>query len=169
MCAAWDDYFECKCKAMHLDVGAGRFGSKFGDQNILRYQKMDPNTVDSLLELWPGAFIEVIREFRDYDEKPWVVGTVLRGFKQCDCLPYHGGFTFVFENDSLRFCDMVPENVGVFSHFQKYFRVTETISAPTVTAPKEATGSVKSSSSGPSADAAPPATPKKRAKIMLWI
>ena len=35
------DYFDCKCGAMHLDIDHGRFGSNFGDQNILVYKKED--------------------------------------------------------------------------------------------------------------------------------
>jgi hypothetical protein len=121
-----NDYFNCECNAMHLDIDAGRFGSTCGDQNILRYQKMDGNAVESLMDLWSGSNIEVIQEFRDYDGKSWPVGEKLLSFKQYNCVPYHGGYTFMFENANLRFCDNVPENVGVFSHFQQYFRVTGT-------------------------------------------
>jgi hypothetical protein len=32
-------YFSCSCKAMHLDWDAGRFGSSYGDENILVYRK----------------------------------------------------------------------------------------------------------------------------------
>jgi hypothetical protein len=39
MPAPFNDYYNCKCSAMHLDIDAGRFGSQFGDQNILRYEK----------------------------------------------------------------------------------------------------------------------------------
>ena len=34
------DYFDCACGAMSLDYGYGRFGSRFGDQNILVYEKL---------------------------------------------------------------------------------------------------------------------------------
>jgi hypothetical protein len=37
------DYFDCACGAMSLDYGYGRFGSRFGDQNILVYEKMEPD------------------------------------------------------------------------------------------------------------------------------
>jgi hypothetical protein len=40
MQASFDDYYNCKCKAVHLDIDAGRFGSHYGDQNILRYEKL---------------------------------------------------------------------------------------------------------------------------------
>jgi len=40
MQASFDDYFSCNCKAMHVDIDAGRFGSQYGDQNILRYEKV---------------------------------------------------------------------------------------------------------------------------------
>ena len=38
MCAAHDDYFHCRCGAMRLDIDAGRFGSRHGDENILVYR-----------------------------------------------------------------------------------------------------------------------------------
>lgn len=39
MPASFNDYYSCKCKAMFLDIDAGRFGSRYGDQNILVYRK----------------------------------------------------------------------------------------------------------------------------------
>jgi hypothetical protein len=39
MRADHDDYFTCTCGALHLDIDAGRFGSRFGDANILVYQR----------------------------------------------------------------------------------------------------------------------------------
>jgi hypothetical protein len=33
------DYFTCHCGAMHLDIDAGRFGSRLGDGNILVYER----------------------------------------------------------------------------------------------------------------------------------
>jgi hypothetical protein len=38
MPADYNDYFNCECGAMHLDIGYGRFGSTLGDHNILVYQ-----------------------------------------------------------------------------------------------------------------------------------
>src|SRR5579885_2538884 len=157
-----NDYFSCKCNAMHLDIDAGRFGSTYGDQNILRYQKMDSDAVESLMDLWSGANIEVIQEFRDYDGKSWTGGEQLLGFKQYNCVPYHGGYTFMFENANLRFCDNVPENVGVFSHFQQYFRVTGTNHFS-----PHGTSSSANHSADPSAQSTPQDADelKKRAKI----
>ncbi len=40
MPADHDDYFDCSCGAMHLDIDAGRFGSRFGDNAILTYRKL---------------------------------------------------------------------------------------------------------------------------------
>jgi hypothetical protein len=34
-----NEYWNCDCGAMYLDVEASRFGSKFGDDNILVYKK----------------------------------------------------------------------------------------------------------------------------------
>jgi len=34
-----DDYYTCECGAMHLDIGYARFGSNYGDNNILVYRK----------------------------------------------------------------------------------------------------------------------------------
>lgn len=39
MAGDYADYFDCKCGAMQLDFGYGRFGSRFGDDNILVYRK----------------------------------------------------------------------------------------------------------------------------------
>ena len=39
MPANHNDYFDCKCKSMYLDIDAGRFGSRCGDQNILSYER----------------------------------------------------------------------------------------------------------------------------------
>jgi len=39
MRADHDDYFNCSCGAMHLDIDAGRFGSQFGDNAILTYRR----------------------------------------------------------------------------------------------------------------------------------
>ena len=36
-----NDYFRCDCGAMTLDIDAGRFGSNYGDNNILVYKKLD--------------------------------------------------------------------------------------------------------------------------------
>lgn len=39
MQASTVDDFRCKCGAMSLDLGFGRFGSRYGDDNILVYEK----------------------------------------------------------------------------------------------------------------------------------
>jgi len=39
MTASFNDYWSCKCKAVSLDIGAGRFGSQYGDKNILVYKR----------------------------------------------------------------------------------------------------------------------------------
>ena len=36
-----NEYYDCQCRAMYLDVGAGRFGSTHGDGNILVYETRD--------------------------------------------------------------------------------------------------------------------------------
>lgn len=38
--ASYNDYWNCKCNAMYIDIDAGRFGSRFGDNNILVYTKV---------------------------------------------------------------------------------------------------------------------------------
>src|SRR5262249_59010098 len=58
MQASHKDYFNCTCNAMHLDKDAGRFGSQFGDRNILRYQKINGEVIDSLSYLNLGDTIE---------------------------------------------------------------------------------------------------------------
>jgi len=37
--ASINKYFSCRCGAMSLDYDYGRFGSRFGDNNILVYRK----------------------------------------------------------------------------------------------------------------------------------
>jgi hypothetical protein len=39
MCSTLRGYFSCYCKAMHCDWDAGRFGSSYGDKNVLVYRK----------------------------------------------------------------------------------------------------------------------------------
>jgi hypothetical protein len=41
MQASTNDYFNCDCKAMSLDIDAGRFGSRYGDINILVYKVIE--------------------------------------------------------------------------------------------------------------------------------
>lgn len=40
MNAAESDYWTCACGAMSLDIDAGRFGSWYGDKNILVYERL---------------------------------------------------------------------------------------------------------------------------------
>ena len=69
MCAAHDDYFSCRCGAMRLDIDAGRFGSRHGDENILVYRKKF-----TAYELQPQATYRVIVAFSDYDKRLHPVG-----------------------------------------------------------------------------------------------
>lgn len=39
MWARQNDYLQCQCRSMHLDIDYLRFGSTFGDDNILVYRK----------------------------------------------------------------------------------------------------------------------------------
>ena len=41
MQADYDDYYECRCGAMSLDVGASRFDSRHGGRNILVYRRRE--------------------------------------------------------------------------------------------------------------------------------
>ena len=45
MIASHNNYWNCSCGAVHLDYDAGRFGSKYGDKNILVYKK--ENKIDN--------------------------------------------------------------------------------------------------------------------------
>ena len=123
MPAAFDDYYNCQSKAMYFDVDAGRFGSRYGDGNILRYEKLDPGEIDCLTSLHPGATIEVVREFRDFDGKLWPVRFQFIGLRQYNCVPYHGGHTFQFENVVLRLCDNEPDNNTVLFQSGQFFRL----------------------------------------------
>jgi hypothetical protein len=40
MKADHNDYFNCSCGSLHLDIDYGRFGSDLGDNNILVYEKI---------------------------------------------------------------------------------------------------------------------------------
>ncbi|MEZ4798037.1 MAG: hypothetical protein R2785_12815 [Flavobacteriaceae bacterium] len=40
MIASHNDYWNCSCSAIHLDYHTGRFGSKYGNKNILVYKKV---------------------------------------------------------------------------------------------------------------------------------
>lgn len=78
--------------------------------------------LDSLTTLNIGDTIEVISDFHDYDGKLWARGSVFSKFRECNCVPYHGGYTFYFENATLRLCDLVPDNCDVLFKSAKYFR-----------------------------------------------
>lgn len=45
MNASHNDYWNCKCGAIHLDFDAGRFGSNYGDENILVYLKNEKQVI----------------------------------------------------------------------------------------------------------------------------
>ena len=137
-----DDYYTCQCNAMHLDIDAGRFASNYGDENILRYEKLPEGVVDALTSLAEGDTLEVIREFKDFDGKDYPVGFEFLRFKQYNCVPYHGGYTFSFENTNLRMCDLEPANCEVMFHAEQFFRVKgNPLDPPKMTAPPKATGS----------------------------
>ncbi len=123
MPASFNDYYNCKCKAMHLDIDAGRFGSNYGDDNILRYEKLDVGEIDALTTLPVGGTVEVVREFRDFDGGIWPIGFQFKGLKRYSCVPYHGGHTFEFENAVLRLCDNEPDNCDVLFKSAQFFRV----------------------------------------------
>ena len=54
MQASFSDYWNCTCGAVFLDYDAGRFGSKYGDINILTYRKT--KTDKSLIEKITNLF-----------------------------------------------------------------------------------------------------------------
>jgi hypothetical protein len=93
MCAAHDDYFDCRCGAMSLDIDAGRFGSNHGDDNILVYRKKF-----SAHELWPQTTYRVIAAFADFDKRTHEAGErwkfLYKGF-----LPYEDGLTLFVEHE----------------------------------------------------------------------
>ncbi|HEY9715600.1 MAG TPA: DUF3601 domain-containing protein [Chroococcales cyanobacterium] len=122
MPADCNDYFDCRCKSMHLDIDAGRFGSNHGDQNILRYRKATAEEFGALTALTPGSSIEVIRDFKDFDGHTHRVGSPFNRFKEYNFVPYHGGYTFYFENGTLRLCDNEPANCDVLFKAGQFFR-----------------------------------------------
>lgn len=40
MPASQNDFYKCDCGAMYLDISSARFGSRYGDENILVYKKI---------------------------------------------------------------------------------------------------------------------------------
>ena len=48
MKANYKEYWNCKCKAIHLDVDACRFGSNYGDDNILVYSILKPTWLNRM-------------------------------------------------------------------------------------------------------------------------
>jgi hypothetical protein len=93
MCADRDDYFSCRCGAMRLDIDAGRFGSRHGDENILVYRKKF-----TAYELRPQATYRVIAAFVDYDNEMHPVGERWR-FLRDSFLPYEDGLSLFVEQD----------------------------------------------------------------------
>jgi hypothetical protein len=91
MCAAHDDYFSCRCGSMHLDIDAGRFGSRSGDENILVYR-----TMFSAYELQPQTTYRVLVAFADYDKKTHQVGERWK-FLRKSFLPYEDGLSLIVE------------------------------------------------------------------------
>lgn len=79
--------------------------------------------IDSITTLNTGDSIEVICDFKDYDGKLWIKGTVFSKFQQLNCVPYHGGYTFYFENAVLRLCDLEADNCDVLFKSANYFRI----------------------------------------------
>jgi hypothetical protein len=73
--------------------------------------------------LRPGMSIRVIREFNDFDGKLWPVDFVFKNLQRYNCVPYHGGHTFSFENAALRLCDNVPENGMVLFKSEDFFSI----------------------------------------------
>ena len=91
MSAAHDDYFACRCGAMRLDIDAGRFGSRQGDENILVYRRKV-----SAFELRPQATYRVIAAFADYDKRMHEVGERWKFLRQ-SFLPYEDGLSLFVE------------------------------------------------------------------------
>jgi hypothetical protein len=54
MQASFSDYWNCTCGAVSLDYDTGRFGSKYGDINVLTYRKT--KTDKSLFEKITNLF-----------------------------------------------------------------------------------------------------------------
>ncbi len=74
----------------------------------------------SLNELIQGDRIRVIKDFKDFDGEAIPSGSEWT-FKEYTYFPYDGGYTFYFEEGTMRMAEISPEDSYVLSHASEYF------------------------------------------------
>ena len=74
----------------------------------------------NLSDLAQGDKIKVVKEFKDFDSEIIPVGSEWT-FDEYTYFPYDGGYTFYFEEGTMRMAEISPEDYYVFSHANEYF------------------------------------------------
>lgn len=73
-----------------------------------------------LNKLMKGDRIEVIKEFKDFDNQVIPMGSTWV-FKEYTYFPYDGGYTFIFEEGIMRMAEISDADYFVFCHANEYF------------------------------------------------
>jgi hypothetical protein len=80
--------------------------------------------VTHLSDLTAGQKIKVIKEFIDFDRNPISVGRIFT-FNCYDYFPYDGGYTFQFEEVTIRLAEIFTSNEQVLNNFSEYFELVQ--------------------------------------------
>ncbi|MBL7876222.1 MAG: DUF3601 domain-containing protein [Cyclobacteriaceae bacterium] len=78
--------------------------------------------VNHINDLIAGQKIRVITEFLDFDNYKIEAGRILT-FTSYTYFPYDGGYTFQFEEDTIRLAEIDAANDEVLTNFSKYFEL----------------------------------------------
>jgi len=76
----------------------------------------------NIWDLQRGAAIRVVKKFRDCRGMEFAEGTILH-FKSRDYLPYHGGHTVYFQEETMYLCDLDDTSVVVENRDGEYFEL----------------------------------------------
>lgn len=74
----------------------------------------------NLSDLVCGDRIKVIKEFKDFDNQEIPVDSEWT-FQEYTYFPYDGGYTFYFQEGTMRMAEISEEDYYVFSHANEYF------------------------------------------------
>lgn len=80
--------------------------------------------VTHLSDLTAGQKIKVITGFIDFDMNSINVGRVFT-FSCYDYFPYDGGYTFQFEEVTIRLAEIFTSNEQVLNNFSEYFELVQ--------------------------------------------
>ena len=83
-------------------------------------------------DLEVGCKIRVIKEFSDFDHQVIPVGSEWT-FKEYTYFPYDGGYTFYFDEGTMRMAEISEADYYVFSHAAEYFILITDVSRDTWT------------------------------------